>query len=196
MIEGQVRNLTDFGAFVEIEDGIDGLVHVSDLTWTKRVKHPSEVLKKGDEGEGDRARHRAGESAPVARPQAAAARCLGELLRTRITSATWSTARSCALAQLRRVRRDRRGRRRPLPRLGSGRRRTAQPLKLEAGPGARVQDHQDERGREEGGLSIRAVGEEASRADVEAYKHPASSTGASTIGELINWKRASNDQNS
>jgi len=40
------------------------------------------------------------------------------------------------------------------------------------------------------------VGAEATRADVEAYKHPASSTGASTIGELINWKRASNDQNS
>src|SRR6266850_994375 len=47
-VEGRVRNLTDFGAFVEIEDGIDGLVHVSNLSWTKRVKHPSEVLKKGD----------------------------------------------------------------------------------------------------------------------------------------------------
>lgn len=47
-IEGRVRNLTDFGAFIEIEEGIDGLVHVSDLSWTKRIKHPSEVLKKGD----------------------------------------------------------------------------------------------------------------------------------------------------
>src|SRR5581483_10882159 len=47
-VEGRVRNLTDFGAFIEIEDGIDGLVHVSNLSWTKRVKHPSEVLKKGD----------------------------------------------------------------------------------------------------------------------------------------------------
>jgi small subunit ribosomal protein S1 len=43
-----VRNLTDFGAFVEVEDGIDGLVHVSDLSWTQRVKHPSEILKKGE----------------------------------------------------------------------------------------------------------------------------------------------------
>jgi small subunit ribosomal protein S1 len=43
-----VRNLTEFGAFVEITDGIDGLIHVSDMSWTKRVKHPSEVLKKGD----------------------------------------------------------------------------------------------------------------------------------------------------
>ena len=47
-VEGRVRNLTDFGAFIEIEEGIDGLVHVSNLSWTKRVKHPSEVLKKGD----------------------------------------------------------------------------------------------------------------------------------------------------
>jgi small subunit ribosomal protein S1 len=48
IIEGRVRNLTDFGAFVEILEGIDGLIHVSDMSWTKRVKHPSEVLKKGD----------------------------------------------------------------------------------------------------------------------------------------------------
>ena len=42
-----MRNMTDFGAFIEIEEGIDGLVHVTDLSWTKRVKHPTEVLKKG-----------------------------------------------------------------------------------------------------------------------------------------------------
>jgi small subunit ribosomal protein S1 len=47
-VEGKVRNLTNFGAFVELEEGIDGLVHVSDMSWTKRVAHPSEVLKKGD----------------------------------------------------------------------------------------------------------------------------------------------------
>ena len=47
VVEGRVRNMTEFGAFIEIEEGIDGLVHVSDLSWTKRVKHPSEVLKKG-----------------------------------------------------------------------------------------------------------------------------------------------------
>ncbi|HVR69588.1 MAG TPA: 30S ribosomal protein S1 [Vicinamibacteria bacterium] len=47
-LKGKVRNLTEFGAFVEVEEGIDGLVHISDLSWTKRVKHPSEVLKKGD----------------------------------------------------------------------------------------------------------------------------------------------------
>jgi small subunit ribosomal protein S1 len=47
VVEGRVRKLTDFGAFIEIEDGIDGLVHISDLSWTKRVSHPSEIIKKG-----------------------------------------------------------------------------------------------------------------------------------------------------
>src|SRR5437870_5744601 len=46
-VHGRVRNLTDFGAFVEIEDGVDGLVHVSDISWSRRIKHPGEVLKKG-----------------------------------------------------------------------------------------------------------------------------------------------------
>jgi small subunit ribosomal protein S1 len=48
-IRGRVRNLTNYGAFVEIEEGIDGLLHVSDLSWTKKINHPSEVLKKGEE---------------------------------------------------------------------------------------------------------------------------------------------------
>lgn len=47
-ITGKVRNLTNYGAFIEIEDGIDGLLHVSDMSWTKKVNHPSEILKKGD----------------------------------------------------------------------------------------------------------------------------------------------------
>ena len=47
-IEGKVRNLTDFGAFVEVEEGIDGLVHISDMSWTRRVRHPKEMLKRGD----------------------------------------------------------------------------------------------------------------------------------------------------
>ncbi len=48
IIEGTVRNLTSYGAFVEIEEGIDGLLHVSDMSWTKKVTHPSEMVKKGD----------------------------------------------------------------------------------------------------------------------------------------------------
>src|SRR5207244_992904 len=47
-IQGKVRNLTEFGAFVEVEEEIDGLIHISDMSWSKRIKHPSEVLKKGD----------------------------------------------------------------------------------------------------------------------------------------------------
>jgi small subunit ribosomal protein S1 len=47
-ILGAVRNITNYGAFVELENGIDGMVHVSDLSWTKKVNHPSEILKKGD----------------------------------------------------------------------------------------------------------------------------------------------------
>jgi small subunit ribosomal protein S1 len=47
-VTGKVRNLTSFGAFVELEPGIDGLIHISDMSWTKRVQHPSEIVKKGD----------------------------------------------------------------------------------------------------------------------------------------------------
>lgn len=50
-IEGKVRNLTDFGAFVGLDEGIDGLIHISDISWTKHLKHPSEVLKKGQKVE-------------------------------------------------------------------------------------------------------------------------------------------------
>ena len=48
IIEGQVKNITDFGVFVGVDEGIDGLVHISDLSWTKRIKHPSDAFKKGD----------------------------------------------------------------------------------------------------------------------------------------------------
>jgi small subunit ribosomal protein S1 len=50
-IEGRVRNLTDFGAFVQLEEGMDGLVHISDMSWTKRIKHPSEILHRGQKVE-------------------------------------------------------------------------------------------------------------------------------------------------
>jgi small subunit ribosomal protein S1 len=48
-VSGKVRNLTSYGAFVELEEGIDGMVHVSDMSWTRKINHPSEVLKKGEE---------------------------------------------------------------------------------------------------------------------------------------------------
>ena len=51
IVKGKVRNFTNFGAFVELEEGIDGLIHISDMSWTSRVKHPSEIFKKGQEVE-------------------------------------------------------------------------------------------------------------------------------------------------
>jgi small subunit ribosomal protein S1 len=51
VIKGEIRNLTAYGAFVELEDGIDGMIHVSDLSWTRKINHPSETLKKGEEVE-------------------------------------------------------------------------------------------------------------------------------------------------
>src|SRR5262249_43683879 len=51
VVKGRVRNIADFGIFVEIEEGIDGLVHISDMSWTQRIKHPSEMYQKGDEVE-------------------------------------------------------------------------------------------------------------------------------------------------
>jgi small subunit ribosomal protein S1 len=51
VVKGKVRNLTDYGAFVELEDGIDGLVHVSDISWTKRIGHPKDVFKKSEKVE-------------------------------------------------------------------------------------------------------------------------------------------------
>ncbi len=49
MVKGRVRNLTNYGAFIELEEGIDGLLHVSDMSWTRKISHPNEVLEKGQE---------------------------------------------------------------------------------------------------------------------------------------------------
>jgi small subunit ribosomal protein S1 len=193
-VEGRVRNLTDFGAFIEIEDGIDGLVHVSNLSWTKRVKHPSEVLKKGDrvkaivlgiEPENRRLslgikqlqpdvwetffqQHRVGDVVH------------GKVLRLASFGAFVELAEGVE----------------GLCHNSEAVDANQQPLKLEPGQEHEFKIIKMNQAEKKVGLSIRSVGEEATRADVEAYKHPASSTGASTIGELINWKRASNDQNS
>jgi small subunit ribosomal protein S1 len=186
IVEGRVRNLTDFGAFIEIEDGIDGLVHVSNLSWTRRVKHPSEILKKGEkvravvlgvEAENRRlslgikqlqpdvwetffAQHRVGDVVK------------GKVLRTAQFGAFIEIAEGVE----------------GLCHVSEAADSLGQPIKLEAG-----QEHdfkiikmnQDEK---KVGLSLRAVGEEASRADVEAYKQPVSSS-TTTLGDLVNWKR-------
>ncbi len=189
-VEGRVRNLTDFGAFIEIEDGIDGLVHVSNLSWTKRVKHPSEVLKKGDkvkamvlaiEPEHRRLslgvkqlqpdvwetffqQHRAGDIVH------------GKVLRVASFGAFVEIAEGVeALCHNSEA----------VDETGHG-------MKLEPGQEFEFKIIKMNPEEKKVGLSLRAVGEEASRADVEAYKHPASSA-TSTLGELVGWKKAGNE---
>ncbi len=195
IVEGKVRNLTDFGAFIEIEDGIDGLVHVSNLSWTKRVKHPSEVLKKGDKVK-----------AIVLAIEPEQRRL--SLGLKQLQPDVWKTffeQHRVGDVNHRKVLR--------LASFGAF---------IEIADGVEGLCHNSEAVDSHGtqiklepnqefdfkiikmnpaekkvGLSIRAVGEEASRADVEAYKAPAStSTGTgSTIGEFMSWKRASNENN-
>jgi len=187
IVEGKVRNLTDFGAFIEIEDGIDGLVHVSNLSWTKRIKHPSEVLKKGDKVraavlaiEPDQRRlslgvkqlqpdvwesffeqHRVGDVIH------------GKVLRLASFGAFVEVADGveglCHNSEAADVH-------------GAA-------LTLEAGQEYEFKIIKMNPEEKKVGLSIRAVGAEATRADVEAYKHPPSAPGTSTIGELLDWKR-------
>jgi len=192
-VEGRVRNLTEFGAFIEIEDGIDGLVHVSNLSWTTRVKHPSEVLKKGDRVkavilaiEPDKRRlslgvkqmqpdvwetfftkHRVGDIVH------------GKVLRVATFGAFVEIAQGIEGLCHNSEAVDDKG----------------QPIHLEPGNEFDfkiIKMNQDEK---KVGLSIRAVGEEASRQEVETYKHPASSSTSTTIGDLLSWKRAGGDSN-
>src|SRR3984957_1892635 len=186
IVEGRVRNLTDFGAFIEIEDGIDGLVHVSNLSWTKRVKHPSEVLKKGEkvravvlgvEAENRRlslgikqvqadvwvtffAQHRVGDVVK------------GKVLRTAQFGAFIEIAEGVE----------------GLCHVSEAADATGAPIKLEAGQEHDLKIIKMSQDEKKVGLSLRAVGEEASRADVEAYKQPVSSP-TTTLGDLVNWKR-------
>jgi small subunit ribosomal protein S1 len=191
-VEGRVRNLTEFGAFIEIEDGIDGLVHVSNLSWTKRVKHPSEVLKKGDRVkaiilaiEPDKRRlslgvkqlqpdvwdtffdqHRVGDIVH------------GKVLRVANFGAFVEIADGVE----------------GLCHNSEAQDENGQPIRLEPKQEFEFKIIKMNPEEKKVGLSIRAVGEEASRQEVESYKHPASST-SSTIGELISWKRAGGDSN-
>jgi small subunit ribosomal protein S1 len=193
VVEGKVRNLTDFGAFIEIEDGIDGLVHVSNLSWTKRIKHPSEVLKKGDKVraivlaiEPDQRRlslgvkqlqpdvwetffdqHRVGDVIH------------GKVLRLASFGAFVEIADGVEGLCHNSEAVD-----------GHG-----APVKLDSGQDFEFKIIKMNPAEKKVGLSIRAVGEEATRAEVDNYKAPATSTsgGGSTIGEFMSWKRASNE---
>ncbi len=193
VVEGRVRNLTDFGAFIEIEDGIDGLVHVSNLSWTKRVKHPSEIVKKGekvkavvlgvepqnrrlslgikqlqpDVWESFFATHRVGDVVH------------GKVLRTAQFGAFVEIAEGveglCHISEAG----DEAG-----SKLETGLEHDFKIIKIN------VEEKKV-------GLSLRAVGQEASRAQVESYKvesykkesHKAPvSSSTTTLGDLINWK--------
>jgi small subunit ribosomal protein S1 len=191
VVEGRVRNLTDFGAFIEIEDGIDGLVHVSNLSWTKRVKHPSEVVKKGekvkavvlgvepqnrrlslgikqlqpDVWESFFANHRVGDVVH------------GKVLRTAQFGAFVEIAEGveglCHISEA----------------VGDD----GGPAKLEQGQEHEFKIIKINVEEKKVGLSLRAVGHEASRATVEHYKEtthkqPVSSS-TTTLGDLLNWRK-------
>jgi small subunit ribosomal protein S1 len=190
-VEGKVRNLTDFGAFVEIDEGIDGLVHVSNLSWTKRVKHPSEILKKGDKVkaivlaiEPDKRRlslgvkqlqpdvwetffqtHRVGDVVH------------GKVLRVATFGAFVEIAEGVE----------------GLCHNSEAIDANGQQIKPEPGLEHEFKIIKMTPEEKKVGLSIKAVGEEASRVEVEAYKQPVASTGGSTIGDLITWKRAGSE---
>ena len=193
-VEGRVRNLTEFGAFIEIEDGIDGLVHVSNLSWTTRVKHPSEVLKKGDRVkavilaiEPDKRRLSLGvkQMQPDVWESFFAQHRVGDIVHGKVLRvATFGAFVEIAQGI------------EGLCHNSEAVDGNGQPMHLE--PGAEfdfkiIKMNQEEK---KVGLSIKAVGEEASRQEVEHYKHPASSSSTSTtIGDLISWKRAGGDSN-
>jgi small subunit ribosomal protein S1 len=192
-VEGKVRNLTDFGAFIEIEDGIDGLVHVSNLSWTKRIKHPSEVLKKGDRVkavvlaiEPDKRRLSLGvkQLQPDAWETFFEQHHIGDVLHGKVL-------RVASFGAFVEIADGIEG----LCHNSEAQDANGQPIHLEVNLEHDFKIIKMNPEEKKVGLSIKAVGEEASRADVEAYKHPASSTGGSTIGDLITWKRAGNDGN-
>ena len=189
-VEGRVRNLTDFGAFVEIEEGIDGLVHVSNLSWTKRVKHPSEVLKKGDRVKAvilaiDTEKRRLSLGVKQLQPDVwesfFASHHIGDVVHGKVLRvATFGAFVEIAEGV------------EGLCHNSEAIDGNGQPLHLEPGQEHDFKIIKMSQEDKKVGLSIRAAGEEASRTEVETYKQPSSSTG-STIGELMNWKRAGNE---
>ncbi|MGA9528249.1 MAG: 30S ribosomal protein S1 [Terriglobales bacterium] len=194
-VEGRVRNLTEFGAFIEIEDGIDGLVHVSNLSWTTRVKHPSEVLKKGDRVkavvlaiEPDKRRLSLGvkQMQPDVWESFFAKHRVGDIVHGKVL-------RVAAFGAFVEIAEGIEG----LCHNSEAADENGQPLHLEPGNEFDFKIIKMNQEEKKVGLSIRAVGEEASRQEVESYKHPSStsSSNSTTIGDLISWKRAGGDSN-
>ena len=196
IVEGKVRNLTDFGAFIEIEDGIDGLVHVSNLSWTKRVKHPSEVLKKGDKVkavvlaiEPDNRRLSLGvkQLQPDVWESFFDQHRVGDVVHGKVL-------RLASFGAFVEIAEGVEG----LCHNSEAVDANSQPLTLEPGQEHEFKIIKMSPEEKKVGLSIRAVGEEATRHEVENYKTPSSSSsssssGTSTIGELLQWKRQGDD---
>ncbi len=186
VVEGRVRNLTDFGAFIEIEDGIDGLVHVSNMSWTKRIKHPSEVLKKGDklravvlgvEPENRRLSLGIKQLEPDVWESFFATHRVGDVVHGKVLR----TAQFGAFIEITDGVEG-------LCHVSEATDGTGTPVNLEAGQEHEFKIIKMSPDEKKVGLSLRAIGEEGSRADVEAYKPPVSSS-TTTLGDLMNWKR-------
>lgn len=198
VVEGRVRNLTEFGAFIEIEDGIDGLVHVSNMSWTKRIKHPSEVVKKGDKVKavvlGIESEHRRlslgiKQLQPDIWETFFTQHRIGDVLHGKVLR----VAQFGAFVELTDGVEG-------LCHISEATDTHGAPVKLEVGQEHEFKIIKMNQEEKKIGLSMRAVGEEATRADVEAYKAPSSvpsssgsssqSSSSTTLGDLINWKRS------
>jgi small subunit ribosomal protein S1 len=186
VVEGKVRNLTDFGAFIEIEDGIDGLVHVSNLSWTKRVKHPSDVLKKGDRVraqvlaiEPDHRRLSLGikQLEPDAWESFFQGHRAGDVVHGKVLRVASFGAFVEIAAGIE-----------GLCHNSEATDEHKQPVKLEPGQEFDFKIIKLNPAEKKVGLSLRAAGEEASRSEVESYKHTGDGSSA-TLGELMSWKR-------
>jgi small subunit ribosomal protein S1 len=200
IVEGRVRNLTDFGAFIEIEDGIDGLVHVSNLSWTKRVKHPSEVLKKGEkvkavvlgvEPENRRLSLGVKQLQPDVWETFFTQHRVGDVVHGKVLR----TAQFGAFVEIAEGVEG-------LCHVSEAVDSHGQPLTLEQGQEHEFKIIKMNVEEKKVGLSIRAVGEEASRAEVESYKAPSrdrdrdhgsssssQSGSTTTLGDLVNWDK-------
>ncbi len=192
VVEGRVRNLTEFGAFIEIEDGIDGLVHVSNLSWTKRVKHPSEVVKKGEkvkavvlgvEPQNRRLSLGIKQLQPDVWESFFAAHRVGDVVHGKVLR----TAQFGAFVEIAEGVEG-------LCHISESGDEPGQPSKLETGLEHEFKIIKINVEEKKVGLSLRAVGHEASRAQVEHYKkesHKAPvSSSTTTLGDLIHWRKS------
>jgi small subunit ribosomal protein S1 len=214
IIEGRVRNLTDFGAFIEIEDGIDGLVHVSNLSWTKRIKHPSEVLKKGEkikavvlgvEPENRRLSLGIKQLQPDVWETFFAQHRVGDVIKGK----TLRTAQFGAFVEIAEGVEG-------LCHVSEAVDEHGKQLTLNVGDEHDFKIVKMNQEEKKVGLSIKAIGEEATRAEVENYKERESSresapsskgskgkgqgsgssssnSGSTTLGDLLKWKQAENE---